>query len=73
MRVKNDTCIKSYQLTNTMFLTNEEFGMLIRKLMIEDDEEGFRYDVDKDIKTEYINCESQISRYQRKLNELKSN
>ena len=57
MRVKNDTCIKSYQLTNTMFLTNEEFGMLIRKLMIEDDEEGFRYDVDKDIKTEYINCE----------------
>ena len=57
MRVKNDTCIKSYQLTNTMFLTNEEFGMLIRKLMIEDDEEGFRYDVDKDIKTEYLNCE----------------
>ena len=42
MRIKNDTCIKSYQLTNTMFLTNEEFGMLIRKLMIEDDEEGFR-------------------------------
>ena len=40
-----------------MFLTNEEFGMLIRKLMIEDDEEGFRYDVDKDIKTEYLNCE----------------
>ena len=27
MRVKNDTCIKSYQLTNTMFLTNEEFGI----------------------------------------------
>ena len=37
MREKNDTCIKSYQLANTMFLNGEEFAAVIRKAMIVDD------------------------------------
>ena len=44
MRVKNDTCIKSYQLINTMFLSDEEIGILIRKIMIEDDKNELRYE-----------------------------
>lgn len=44
MRIKNDTIIKYYQLPNTMFLTNEEFGILIRKIMMEDDKNGMRYE-----------------------------
>lgn len=37
--VKNDTCLKRYQLANTMFLSNEEFGILIRKIIIDDDDD----------------------------------
>lgn len=44
MRVKNDVCIKMYQLANTMFLSNEEFGLLVRKVMIDDDVNNMRYE-----------------------------
>lgn len=44
MRKKNDTLIKYFQLANTMYLTNEEFGILIRKVMLNDDTTGTRYE-----------------------------
>lgn len=44
MRKKNDTLIKYFQLANTMYLTNEEFGILIRKVMLNDDTTGIRYE-----------------------------
>ena len=51
MRRKNDTLIKYFQLANTMFLTNEEFGALVRKIMIEDDKNGIRYEnIDEETK-----------------------
>ena len=43
MRVKNDTCIKWAKLAETMFLTNEEFGALIRNVMLADDENELRF------------------------------
>ena len=44
MRRKNDVLIKYFQLANTMFLTNEEFGALVRKIIIEDDADEIRYE-----------------------------
>lgn len=44
MRIKNDTIIKWRNLKETMNLTNEEFGILIRNVMIEDDAKGIRYE-----------------------------
>ena len=44
MRRKNDVVIKYYQLANTMFLSNEEFGVLIRKIIMDDDTSGIRYE-----------------------------
>lgn len=44
MRLKNDICIKMYQLANTIFLSDEQFGILIRKIMIDDDVNNQRYE-----------------------------
>ena len=44
MRIKNDTIIKWSNLAATMYLSNEEFGALIRNVMIEDDIKGIRHD-----------------------------
>ena len=44
MRRKNDVLIKYFQLANTMFLTNEEFGALVRKIIMEDDVDEIRYE-----------------------------
>lgn len=44
MRIKKDSLIKYMQLANTMYLTNEEFGALIRKTMLDDDTNGYRYE-----------------------------
>lgn len=44
MRIKKDSLIKYIQLANTMYLTNEEFGALIRKTMLDDDTNGYRYE-----------------------------
>lgn len=58
MREKNDTCIKSYQLANTMFLNGEEFAAVIRKAMIVDDVNNKRYiDIDDDLKSTYQSYE----------------
>ena len=58
MREKNDTCIKSYQLANTMFLNGEEFAAVIRKAMIVDDVNNKRYiDIDYDLKSTYQSYE----------------
>lgn len=43
MRVKNDTIIKWSNLAATMYLTNEEFGALIRNVMIEDDKDNLHH------------------------------
>lgn len=60
MRIKNDTIIKYYQLPNTMFLTNEEFGILIRKIMMEDDKDGLRYETcDEDTRKDLEDFEQQ--------------
>lgn len=42
--IKNDTCLKRYQLANTMFFSNEEFGILIRKIIIDDDDNFSRFE-----------------------------
>ena len=44
MRIKNDTIIKWHNLASTMFLSNAEFGAVVRKIMLEDDENGLHYD-----------------------------
>lgn len=44
LREKNDTILKMSVLSDTMHLTNEEFGALIRRVMTEDDRENKRYD-----------------------------
>lgn len=44
LREKNDTILKMSVLSDTMHLTNEEFGALIRMVMTEDDRENKRYD-----------------------------
>ena len=44
MRIKNDTVIKSSKLADTAFLSNEEFGAIIRCVMINDDENEQRYE-----------------------------
>lgn len=44
MRRKNDVLIKYFQLANTMFLTNEEFGVLVRRIIMEDDADEIRYE-----------------------------
>ena len=63
MRRKNDTLIKYFQLANTMFLTNEEFGALVRKIMIEDDKNGIRYEnIDEETK-EDLKAINDISAY----------
>lgn len=57
-RIKNDTCIKAYQLINTMELTNEEFGLLIRKILIEDDNKETRFEnINEVIKKAYLKKE----------------
>ena len=43
MRTKNDTLIKSYILPQTMYLSNEEFGLIVRCLMIQDDYQEQRF------------------------------
>lgn len=60
MRRKNDTLIKYFQLANTMFLTNEEFGALVRKIMIEDDKNEIRYEnIDEETKEDLKRLEKQ--------------
>ena len=60
MRIKNDTIIKYYQLPNTMYLTNEDFGILIRKIMMEDDKNGLRYEnIDEETKNDLEEFEQQ--------------
>ena len=60
MRQKNDTIIKYYQLANTMYLTNEEFGILIRKIMMEDDNKELRYEnLDSDTAQDLRDMEQQ--------------
>jgi len=44
MRIKKDTILKANILSETAYLTNEEFGALIRNIMIADDKDGFRYE-----------------------------
>lgn len=44
MRRKSDILIKYFQLPNTMFLSHEAFGILVRRIMIEDDINGLRYE-----------------------------
>ena len=44
MRRKSDILIKYFQLPNTMFLSDEEFGCLVRRVMIEDDVDDLRYE-----------------------------
>ena len=44
LREKNDTILKMFILSDTMHLTNEEFGALIRKVMREDDRKDKRYE-----------------------------
>lgn len=62
MRVKNDTCIKWSKLAETMFLTNEQFGALIRMVMIADDENQLRYKhLDDDSIRDLIECEKEWS------------
>lgn len=43
LREKNDTILKMSVLSDTMHLTNEEFGALIRMVMTEDDRDDKRY------------------------------
>ena len=50
MRIKNDTILKWRNLADTMYLSNEEFGALIRNVMIEDDTKDIRHDyIPKDV------------------------
>ena len=44
MRIKKDVLIKTYVLANTMHLTNEEFGALMRNVIIEEDTNDSRYE-----------------------------
>ena len=44
LRQKNDTLIKWFQLSQTIYLTNEEFGAVVRQVMIHDDKEEKRYE-----------------------------
>lgn len=44
LREKNDTILKMFVLSDTMHLTNEEFGALVRIVMIEDDRKDKRYE-----------------------------
>lgn len=44
MRIKKDTILKTYILSNTQHLSNEEFGILIRNVMLEDDKDKYRYE-----------------------------
>lgn len=44
MRIKKDVLIKTYVLANTMHLTNEEFGALMRNVLIEEDTNDSRYE-----------------------------
>lgn len=44
LRQKNDTLIKWFQLANTIYLNQEEFGATVRQVMIHDDKEGKRYE-----------------------------
>lgn len=44
MRIKKDTILKTYLLASTSHLTNEEFGILIRNVMLNDDKNGYRYE-----------------------------
>lgn len=49
MRIKNDTVFKHYIIPETMDLTNEQLGALIRKVMIDnDDKQGQQRYVDQD-------------------------
>lgn len=43
MRNKDDICIKNFQLASTMFLSNEDFGIIVRKAMLENDKKNTRY------------------------------
>jgi len=43
IREKNDTLIKWFQLSQTSYLNDEEFGAVVRQVMIHDDKEGKRY------------------------------
>ena len=44
LREKNDTILKMSVLSDTMHLSNEEFGALVRMVMTEDDRENKRYE-----------------------------
>lgn len=44
MRIKNDVVIKYYQLVNTMNLSNEDLGLILRNLIIEEDKNKIRYE-----------------------------
>lgn len=44
MRIKKDILLKSYLLANTMHLTSEEYGTIIRCAQIEDDKTESRYE-----------------------------
>lgn len=44
MRIKKDTILKTSILSATQHLSNEEFGILIRNIMIEDDKNYYRYE-----------------------------
>lgn len=53
MRRKNDILIKYFQLANTMFLSHEALGLLVRRIIIEDDVNGLRYEnLDEDTANE---------------------
>ena len=60
MRRKNDVLIKYFQLANTMFLSHEELGVLLRRIVIEDDVDGLRYEnLDEETANELRRMEQQ--------------
>lgn len=71
IRDKKDTIIKWVQLANTMYLSNEEFGALIRKTMIDDDQKGLRYEnLDEETLKEFLEYENQWSEDYKRLRKI---
>ena len=60
MRRKSDILIKYFQLPNTMFLSHEALGLLVRRMIIETDVTGLRYEnLDEETANELRRMEQQ--------------
>lgn len=71
MRIKNDTILKWRHLAKTMFLSDAEFGAIIRRAMIEDDKDGLRYkNLTSDVIQMLVNKEKEWAENYNKLSTI---